>query len=413
MNIKNRIIHKRLTISLLLTLLFTSLAMAGDPQIALNTLLKSSSLTSSKTAILIYDLATGETIIEHNISTPIVPASVMKCVSAAALTSKMPYNYRFETKIYTTGNISNGTLNGNIIVVGSGDPSLNTFRGAGESDIIQEIVDALKENGINRVEGKIIVDNSYIDGPAVPEFWTAGDQNAYYGTGYHAFNFEGNASGKSAVRRPDEVFISKLKQAMSKQGITLGDQTLADSSRKLLATHQSQILENIMRSCIFRSDNMYAESFLRLFGKASGTNGATVESAQAAMDYWTRGQYPMEAVNIVDGSGLSRNNRLTADFLGEVLGRHSDDAVYVSLFPLTGEEGTVRNFTKGTPLAAYMALKTGSMNGIQSYAGFKLNERYEPTHVVVVMSNDLKNRDKFRADLTKFFMEIFEDQPNN
>lgn len=389
-------------------LLFAGLAaFAGTPQEALDKLLASPSLTPSKTTVLIYDLQSGRTVVAHNEFVPMVPASVMKCVTTAAFTTKYRYADRLETKVYTTGKIKDGVLYGDIVVVGSGDPSLCNNREPGERDLVDEIVESLLKKGITSIEGGIVVDNSFIGGPAVPDYWVDGDIRQAYGTGYHAFNYQGNASNGSAVANPDKVFIQKLTSALGNKEITLTGASSGDNSRKLLLSHPSPMLSNLLRTCLFRSDNLYAEAFLRLFGKKSGSDGSTVESAKAEVDFWTRKGMPLAYVNIVDGSGLSRHNRLTADFLGEVLGEMSDDPMYVSCLPLTGEEGTVRKFLDDTPLDAYMALKTGSMKGIQSYAGYKLDEDFEPTHVVVVMSNELKDRDKFRAALTSFFLEIF------
>ena len=61
----------------------------------------------------------------------------------------------------------------------------------------------------------------------------------------------------------------------------------------------------------------------------------------------------------------------------------------------------------GSRLEGYVALKTGSMNGIQSYAGYKINEGYAPTHVVVVMMNNLKNRARARTDLQTMLERLF------
>lgn len=390
---------------LLSLLLVATVAQAASPQEALKKLLSSPSLTSQKTGILVYELASGKTIVAHNDGLGLVPASVMKTVTASSFTDKYKYGDRLNTNIYITGPVNQGVLNGDIVVVGCGDPSINKETAGG--DIVDEIVQALKGKGITSVNGMIKIDNTFIGGTPQPSFWPAGDLNTYYGTGYHAFNYKGNARDKAAVARPDQVFVADLKTAMARNGITIKNQAIEGGNRTLLLTHSSPQLSNILRSCIFRSDNLYAEGFLRLFGKKVGTNGSTEDSAAAQMQHLERKGYPMNYVNVVDGSGLSRNNRLTVDFLGEMLGDKSEDPMYVSLFPLVGEEGTVKNFMKDTPLSGMMALKTGSMNGIQSYAGYKLNKNFEPTHVVVVISNDLKDRTKFRQALSQFFVEIF------
>ena len=77
----------------------------------------------------------------------------------------------------------------------------------------------------------------------------------------------------------------------------------------------------------------------------------------------------MQGVRIVDGSGLSRSNRVTARFMGDVLGRMARNPYYASFFPLAGAEGTLKKFLADTELAEWVAMKTGSMKGIQCNPG--------------------------------------------
>ena len=82
----------------------------------------------------------------------------------------------------------------------------------------------------------------------------------------------------------------------------------------------------------------------------------------------------------------------------------------MDLFPLAGQEGTLRSFLKGTPLDSYIALKTGSMSGIQCYAGYKLDYNFAPTHVVVVMVNNLSDRPALRKDVERMLLDIFKNE---
>lgn len=69
------------------------------------------------------------------------------------------------------------------------------------------------------------------------------------------------------------------------------------------------------------------------------------------------------------------------------MARSPRSADYVALFPLAGVEGTVRSLLAKTPLSGKMALKSGSMNSVVCYAGYKLNNDGKPTHAVVIMVN--------------------------
>ncbi len=116
----------------------------------------------------------------------------------------------------------------------------------------------------------------------------------------------------------------------------------------------------------------------------------------------------MSGVNIIDGSGLSRQNRVTARFMAHVLSKRADNPYYASFFPLAGQEGTLKNFLVDTPLEGYVAMKTGSMKGIQCYAGYKLDDDYAPTHIIVVMLNDMTNRSAAREAVRRALLEVFD-----
>lgn len=405
---KGSILGKCLLLLLILGATAAS-AQTSDPTKALNTLLSSPSLNKNQTTIYIWDLEADYEVVAYREKSPIVPASVMKCVSAAELQSCLSPNSRLTTGVYADGKISDGKLNGNVVVVGAGDPSLGDGRHKTQPDFIAEIVKALKDKGVKEIAGEIIIDDNLFEGPATHPSWAQGDLSQSYGTGCHAFNFEGNASGKAAIKNPSNVFIRKLKDALAAAQISLKGNKLASNAnnRQLLLSYTSPTIGNLIRSCLHRSDNLYAETFLRLFGINNGTDGSFDNSAIMAMQHWDAKNYPVEGIRLVDGSGLSRDNRLTAEFLGTVLKELKDDPDYLTYFPLVGEEGTVRSFMKDTRLKGRMALKTGSMNGIQSYAGYVLDEDYMPTHVVVVMTNDLRNRENYRAALSKFFLSLF------
>lgn len=392
---------------LTLLLCFNLPGWSADAAKALEELLASRSLDSDQTAIYIWDLDADYQVTAYRHQEPIVPASVMKCVSTAELSTVCPYSSKITTSVFIEGSRQGDSFSGAITVVGAGDPSLGDGR-HGLADFAELIAKALKRKGIDSFSGEIRVDDTLFAGPATHPTWSDSDCAASYGTGCHAFNFEGNASGKKAVTNPTAVFKRKLISAMATEGIAYTESSApAKGKREKLLDYSSPSMSDLMRSCMFRSDNLYAETFLRLFGIRNGADGSVSLSSRIAMQHWDALGYPVDGVEIVDGSGLSRSNRLTAEFLGMVLRQKMHDPEYVSFFPLVGEEGTVKSFMKDTPLHGRMALKTGSMNGIQSYAGYVLDEHYSPTHVVVVMTNGLKNRDAYRTALAKFFVALF------
>ncbi|MDE7412263.1 MAG: D-alanyl-D-alanine carboxypeptidase/D-alanyl-D-alanine-endopeptidase [Muribaculaceae bacterium] len=367
----------------------------------------SKGITPSQSAVMITDLKTGETIISYNVDKPLIPASIMKSVTVAGLLSHTGPSYRYVTDVMTTGPAVNGVLGGDVLVIGSGDPSLNSRHLMAGGDIVSEIVKALSSKGIKRIKGKIKVDESIWAGPATVSSWGTGDLSQAYGTGQHGLNFQDNANGGKSVANPAGVFLSKMKTELASAGIVLENGEMPETKRQLLVSHQSVPVDEIMRSCMMRSDNQYAEAMLRTLAVVKNKPGSTSEGARLNTDFWTGHRAPMAGVNIVDGSGLSRQNKVTAAFMTHVLQTMWHDPYYVSFFPLAGVEGTLRKFLAGTPLESYIAMKTGSMTGIQCYAGYKLNDDYEPTHTIVVVMNQLVNRDVARKSVENMLLSLF------
>lgn len=397
------------TLLIFLFLLSAIFCRASD---AVDAFVHCSAVDSNSVAVVVIDLKSGETIESYNSEKPLLPASVMKTVTIAALIEKSGIDYKYNTSVYLEGKVEDNTLKGNIVVVGSGDPSLNSMYEPGSTDFVAECVSALQKRGIQTVAGGIIIEENIFEGSATPESWDSADMKYGYGTGLHAFNFESNCYMKGsqsyAVKSPANVFIERLKSALTTARITVNGEKIKQKQRQLLFEHQSATIDEIMRSCMMRSDNLFAEALLRTYSLVTDDSPVSATTAaKNAYKFWKNKKLPLDGCELFDGSGLSRKNRLTADFLADVLRKMSDNIDYVSFFPLAGQDGTLKKFLKDTSLDSYIALKTGSMRGVQCYAGYKLDDDYAPTHVVVVMINNFTNRNSVKAKCEEMLLEIF------
>lgn len=380
---------------------------AADMQPAVDRMMASGAADPNGTAVMIIDLESGEVAASYGADKSLLPASVMKAVTTASLLNAVGPQWRYVTSVYIDGNIRDGVLNGNLIIVGSGDPSLNCKCEPKSDDFVEEIVNALKTKNISKIKGRIIIDQSAFEEPCIPPSWQQGDLKYAYGTGCHGLNFENNASGDKSVANPSAVFEQRLLGCLRSNGIQLDSEVVAQGNRRKLTGHVSPSLADIMTSCMMRSDNMFAESLLRTYALRKGEKGATDVAARLETEYWKGRGLPMDGVRIIDGSGLSRENRLTAGFLASVLKVMADNVDYASFFPLAGQEGTLKKFLADTPLATYIALKTGSMKGVQCYAGYKVDEDFAPTHIVVVIGNDFRDRARFRSAVERMLLDAF------
>lgn len=375
---------------------------------ALKTFLNQTGVPSGSLAVKIIDLSNGKVLATHNEEASLIPASIMKSVTTAALLDHIGPDWCYNTKVYIDGPVNFGFLRGNIIVEGACDPTLNSEKQPFSEDIVGEICEALKSQGIRQIEGGIIIDESNFKGVSQPDTWGTGDKKKYYGAGSHALNFADNSKGDFAVLQPSTTFINQLKRQLEVYNIEMLDKPIPEGLRTEIFSHVSAPIDEIMRSCMMRSDNMFAESMLRTYGKLQGSDGSTAQAAEKETELWRVKKLPLNGVKIVDGSGLSRANKVTAKFMSELLKKMSGNPHYASFFPLAGQEGTLRKFLAGTELDSYIAMKTGSMTGIQCYAGYKLDDDYMPTHVIVIIMNEIpKTRDRAVKAAEKLLLDIF------
>lgn len=134
------------------------------------------------------DMTSGEVIADYNSEMSMSSASTMKLVTTATALQVLGRGYKFKTKIMYSGTYDSlsGTINGDIYLVGGGDPTLGSrhFNEAGEErDFINKWADSLYTLGIRKITGKVVADASIYRYEGVPSGWVWGDMGNYYGAG--------------------------------------------------------------------------------------------------------------------------------------------------------------------------------------------------------------------------------------
>jgi D-alanyl-D-alanine carboxypeptidase/D-alanyl-D-alanine-endopeptidase (penicillin-binding protein 4) len=145
---------------------------------------------------LVADAATGEILYQRNSDKYFVPASNMKLLTTAMALAKLGSDYRFRTTLETRGALSaDGTLSGDVILVGRGDPNLSNrrfpFAGKEEFDgvperVLGELADAVVARGVKAVSGDVVGDDSYFPAERYPSGWEIDDMVWEYGAAISA-----------------------------------------------------------------------------------------------------------------------------------------------------------------------------------------------------------------------------------
>lgn len=146
--------------------------------------------------IVVADAKTGERIFEMNPGKMMIPASTLKLITTATALEMLGADYRFETKTGFTGAIDeNGILNGDLVVVSGGDPTLGSSWFAKDDngkDYFDELETQLKRAGIKEIKGNVVLDGSRYQTEEVPPTWVWGDIGNYYGANANAFTIYDN-----------------------------------------------------------------------------------------------------------------------------------------------------------------------------------------------------------------------------
>ena len=151
-------------------------------------------LKGAVVGVMVQDME-GHVVARREAGRRMVPASNMKLITTGTGLHALGADYRFETGIGYTGTIEEGTLHGDVYVVGGGDPTI------GVSDTVAVKPDALfwrwksmlKEAGISRIDGRIIGDGRAYEGHLENQSWSYDDTGTYYGAGCNALSFYENA----------------------------------------------------------------------------------------------------------------------------------------------------------------------------------------------------------------------------
>jgi D-alanyl-D-alanine carboxypeptidase/D-alanyl-D-alanine-endopeptidase (penicillin-binding protein 4) len=152
--------------------------------------------------LLVADAVSGETLYEKNADKFFVPASNMKLLTTALALDRLGADYRFRTTVETDGKLTeDGTLRGNLILVGRGDPNLSNrkfpfdtkeeFDGPPER-VLSEMADAVTARGVREITGDIVGDDSYFPRERYPEGWEIDDMVWEYGAAISAIVVDDN-----------------------------------------------------------------------------------------------------------------------------------------------------------------------------------------------------------------------------
>ena len=352
----------------------------------------------------------GESLYAQNPAVPLAPASNQKLVTATAALLSMGPDAHLDTVASAAAAPADGVLQGDLYVVGGGDPVLTTGPFAQQlykdrpPSLVNDpakLADAIKAAGITRITGSVVGDGSRYDTqrfhPAWPERYRPQNVVGQIGAlmiddGYQDFpaQYEGEQARTPA---PDAAAHAALKLTtlLRERGVTVdgaprSGTAPAGATLTNVATLPSAPLIDIIGEMLVESDDDTAEMLMKEIGRRESGQGTWAAGVAATNALLGEAGIDVSGVEIVDGSGLSTENRATCQFLTNLITRPDTGPQLVEHSSVAGETGTLAADFEGTPVDGRMHAKTGTLNTVTALAG-----RVDPTQGGSLMFSYIAN----------------------
>jgi D-alanyl-D-alanine carboxypeptidase/D-alanyl-D-alanine-endopeptidase (penicillin-binding protein 4) len=340
-------------------------------------------------SVSVLDATTGEPLLERDARTPLLPASTAKIVTAVAVLTAVEPDDRLTTRVLA------GPAPGEVVLVGGGDPTLAAPRPDGAeagypaparlADLAAQVRTALGTTPPTRV----LVDESLYSGDRTGPGW----RPTYVGQGAVApvvpLLLDGGRVRPDRLARSPEPGLAAgaaLAALLAPGAPVEVARGRAPPGAVELGAVQSPTIAQLVEQMLQRSDNDLSEALARHVALATGRPASFEGAAQAVREVLgpslqAAGVSP-DAVALVDGSGLSRLNRLQPAAVSRLLARAaaddgSDDVErlqpVLSGLPVGGFSGTLadryREGAAALPAAGVLRAKTGTLDGVSALAG--------------------------------------------
>ncbi|MHB8642954.1 MAG: D-alanyl-D-alanine carboxypeptidase/D-alanyl-D-alanine endopeptidase [Gaiellaceae bacterium] len=327
------------------------------------------SISTGSSAAIAVDLTTGERVFALNGSLPLEPASNEKLAVTYAALTKLGPSFRIETHVEEAGTQDGTTLTGSLYLIGAGDPSLSH---AG----LVALARGVRAAGILRVTGGVVGDESAFDtkraGPGWKPKFYLDESPPLSALVVDRAQYRGRTS-----KWPAQAAAILFRDALRAAGVSVPKHVTvgpAPATALDVTSIKSAPLSRIVSFMDQESDNFTAEMLLKLLSLIDVPRGSTFAGARLVSRTLAEAGVPMKGVRIVDGSGLSLLDRLTADALVSILQTMHNDPllspVLARALPAAGMSGTLKDRMRDAQLRGRVHAKTGTTDEASALSGF-------------------------------------------
>ena len=162
----------------------------GPTELELQRLIQDAGLYQGEIGFIAVNLDNGHGLAEYNSAKSFIPASVQKLLTTATAVDRLGPDFQFKTDILVTGSTTDGVLNGNVIVKSSGDPTLGSKYYSSSGEVLDNITESF--NGIDRINGSLIIDASHFSKYNTSRGWIWEDIGNYFGASSSSLTWKDN-----------------------------------------------------------------------------------------------------------------------------------------------------------------------------------------------------------------------------
>jgi D-alanyl-D-alanine carboxypeptidase/D-alanyl-D-alanine-endopeptidase (penicillin-binding protein 4) len=299
----------------------------------------------------------------------LAPASNEKLPLTFAALATLGPTYRIVTDVLGEGELDGTTWRGRLVLRGGGDPTLSS---AG----LRSLAAQVRAAGIRRVTGGIVADESWFDSRRTVAGWRS-SFFLYESPPLSALVVDRDRVGGYVSRTPALSAAAAFARALRGAGVAVSGPVqvgVAGEYAFPLAEVTSPPLWTILRYMDRESDNFTAELLLKQLGAVEAQRGTSAAGAAVVTQALVEAGVPMTGVRIVDGSGLSLLDRLTADAVTAILRAAWTNfalrPAFIAALPIAGVNGTLHDRLRKPPARGNVLAKTGTTREASALSGY-------------------------------------------
>ncbi len=437
--------------NILITLLLIMTTQAKTYSAAIDKTIAQSDINKGAVSVSVKDVETGKVIYKLNDKQPTMPASTLKLITLGASIDTLGDDYEFSTKLYKT-------TNNDLYLKLGADPFLTS---AGLNSLMEKAVKDKKITSpkIIYIDDYIFDKTEWGEGwqwdddlnPLMPKFSSynidknllsiiiaptnLGSPAQIYTTKFYPVTFMNlvitgkendielnrnnsiapnilNISGtinkqiteEIPINNPKRYFILRLEDAIKSAKMDYYGsfpQKKTPATNVYLVAEIKHPISQAVKAILMNSNNFVAETVFKLAGAKFVNNTGSLSHSQEMLDaYFKKIGIDAKDIKIVDGSGVSKNNIITTDFMTDYLVKQSKNEVLKNSMPTAGE-GTLRN--RMLYFKDNLRAKTGTLSDVSGIAGY-ITSRSGKTYAFDIMINDPKTKSNDKKSLEEYII---------